>query len=334
MGLPLGVDPPVPGHAAQRDLGALGVDHSLVAPHPRQCSRVTGGEEQVHGRPGRRLRIRVMRTQELLAGDRSAGPVRHHVAVAGELVRRVANGLEAASAGAHDRRLRVDDARLRTLHVEADDADDAGVLAQQLRDDEAVDDLHATAQDLLADGRREPGQPVDDLTHQRRELVLIRKCYLRQRVREAHRFAILLEKPDTPGAQVLETLVGLTEDDLVPASVVEVLTHYADLGEPRVEVVSPGFVEHHGVAGVGGLARLAHEALVHEHDVATLLARLDGGEAAGHAAADHQHVGRDLVFLHRAHRSRHPPRYALRTATLHEASSALHASVTAPTSST
>ena len=299
--LPLGVDPAVPGHAAQRHLVAFGVDHALVPPHPRQRGGVTGREEQVHGRPGRRLRIRVVRTQELLAGDRGACPVRHHVAVAGELVRRVADRLEATPAGAHHRRLRVDDARLGALDVKAGDADDAVVLPQQLGHDEAVDDLHAGAHDLLADRRREARQPVDHLTHQRRELVLVGQRDLRQRMGEAHRLAVLLEEPHAPRTQVPEALVGLAEDDLVPAPVVEVLADDADLGEPGVEVVSPRFVEDDRVAGVGGLAGLAHEALVHEHDVAALLAGLDGREAAGHAAADHQHVGRDRAVLERTH---------------------------------
>ena len=180
-----------------------------------------------------------MRTEELLAGDRGAGAVRHDVAVARELVCRVADRLEAASAGAHDRRLRADDARLRALDVEANRADDAIAPAQQLRDDEAIDDLHAAADHLLADGGREPRQPVDDLAHEWRKLVLVRKGDLGQRVGKPHRLTVLFEEPHTPGAQVLETRVRLAEDELVPAPVVEVLADDADLGEPGVEVVSP-----------------------------------------------------------------------------------------------
>ena len=109
-----------------------------------------GGQAGVSG-------IRVVRAQELLAGDRGARPVRHHVAVAGELVRRVADRLETAPAGAHHRRLRVDDARLGALHVEADDAGDAIALPQQLGHDETVDDLHAGAHDLLRIAVGNPG---------------------------------------------------------------------------------------------------------------------------------------------------------------------------------
>ena len=103
---------------------------------------------------------------------------------------------------------------------------------------------------------------------------------------------------ESPLGHVVPASLGVLELHLEPVRVVEVLARDRDLGEHLVAVVARRGVEHVEAVGPGRLARAADHALVHEDDIEPGLLRLDGGEHAGVASADHEHIGVDAGQRH------------------------------------
>ncbi len=100
---------------------------------------------------------------------------------------------------------------------------------------------------------------------------------------------------EAPGLEFLNADSGLIEQQLGVGRVVHVFRHFGGL----LEVFRLGhavlFIEAEDAAGEGGLAGTADGALVHQQHLGAGIVRLDGREDAGHAAADHQHLGGHLA---------------------------------------